>query len=73
MKLARAGAPNDPGYPQQWALPKIGWDQAYGVVPVGGSAKIAVLDTGVDAIHPDLAGRMAAGQSFVGSNPDSDP
>lgn len=73
VKLAKAGAPNDPGYAQQWALPKIGWDQAYGVVPVSGSARIAVLDTGVDAAHPDLAGRMAAGQSFTGGNPDSDP
>jgi len=73
VKLAKAGTPNDPGYAQQWALPRIGWDQAYGVVPVSGTAKIAVLDTGVDAAHPDLAGRMATGQSFVGGNPDSDP
>src|SRR4051812_9091919 len=26
------GAPSDPAYADQWALPKIGWDQAYGAV-----------------------------------------
>ena len=69
-----AGTPDDPAYAQQWALPQIGWDQAYGSVAIGGSAKIAVLDTGVDAAHPDLAGRMAAGQSYLaGGNANSDP
>ena len=72
--LAKAGTPNDPAYAQQWALPKIGWDQAYGTVAVNGSAKIAVLDTGVDATHPDLAGRLAAGQTFIpDGNPHNDP
>src|SRR5581483_8159205 len=72
VKVHRAGVPNDPGYAEQWALPKMGWDQAFGSVSIGGSTTIAVLDSGVDARHPDLAGRMAAGQSFTGGNPDSD-
>jgi len=72
VKLNKASTPDDPSFGQQWALPRIGWDQAYGVVPVNGSAKVAVLDTGVDAGHPDLSGRMAGGQSFVGGNADSD-
>src|SRR6266568_396637 len=37
------GAPSDPAYPNQWALPQIGWDQAYGSVSPSGSATIAVL------------------------------
>src|SRR6266550_9412331 len=41
-RVAKAGSPNDPLYAQQWALPKISWDHAYGVVPIPGSAKIAV-------------------------------
>jgi thermitase len=73
VKLKKSDAPNDPNYAQQWALPKIAWDQAYSSVAVSGSATIAVLDTGVDATHPDLAGRIAAGQSFVGGDPNSDP
>ncbi len=73
IKLEQAGAPNDPGYAQQWALPKIGWDKAYGVVPILGSAKIAVLDTGVDATHPDLVARVSTGKSFVGGVAGVDP
>ena len=72
-RVAKAGSPNDPLYEQQWALPKISWDQAYGVVPIPGSAKIAVLDTGVDATHPDLSGRTSPGQSFVGGSAETDP
>lgn len=72
IKLSKATTPNDPGYAQQWALPKIAWDQAYGTIPILGTATIAVLDTGVDATHPDLSGRIVPGQSFTGGNPDND-
>src|SRR3989441_2836706 len=72
-RVASAGSPNDPLYAQQWALPKISWDRAYGVVPITGSAKIAVLDTGVEATHPDLLGRTVPGRSFVGGLPEVDP
>jgi hypothetical protein len=78
IKLTKASTPDDPGYGQQWALPKIGWDQAYGVVSISGTAQIAVLDTGVDAAHPDLSGRMVVpGYSSLDGvttgDPDKDP
>src|SRR5213594_941757 len=48
--------PTDPLYlNHQWSLPKIGWDQVFGTVTPTGSAIVAILDTGVDAQHPDLA------------------
>jgi len=66
--------PNDPLYVNQWALPKIGWDQVFGVITPTGSAKVAVLDTGVDASHPELAGKVLAGTSILdGSNGMTDP
>src|SRR2546428_3629991 len=68
-----AGATNDPLYAQQWALPKIAWETAYANVPIVGTASIAVLDTGIDASHPDLAGRVILGTSFVGGDPTVDP
>ncbi len=71
--FSKAGDPNDPDYAQQWALPKISWDQAYTNVAINGSATIAVLDTGVDASHPDLSTHMVAGNSFVGGDANTDP
>ncbi len=66
--------PNDTAYGEQWSLPKIGWDQVYGNVTPSGSAVVAVLDTGVDASHPDLAGQLVAGTSILdGSAGTSDP
>src|SRR6266542_1519848 len=73
VQVSKAGTPNDPGFTKQWSLAKVSWDLAYGVVPISGSAKIAVLDTGVDASHPDLAGNVVGGQSFTGGNAGSDP
>jgi subtilisin family serine protease len=63
---------NDPSSADQWALTKINWAPAYSGIPIAGSATIAILDTGIDATHPDLAGRVSAGQSFVGGEPNSD-
>ena len=66
--------PVDPLYPMQWALPQIGWDQAFGAVVALGTATIAVLDTGIDASHPDLAGIVIPGTSILdGSDGRTDP
>ena len=43
------------------------------MVNPAGSATLAVLDTGVDASAPDLAGRLVQGWSFDGSDPGTDP
>ena len=64
--------PNDSNYGDQWALPKIGWDNVYGTSSPGGSAKVAILDTGVEGSHSDL--NIAAGTSILdGSDGRSDP
>ena len=66
--------PSDSGYASQWSLPKIGWDQVYGTVVPSGSAVVALLDTGVEASHPDLAGQLVAGTSILdGSAGITDP
>jgi subtilisin family serine protease len=67
-------APDDPAYADQWALPKIGWDTARDTVTPAGSAVVAVLDTGVDGSHGDLAGQLVAGTSVLeGGDPLVDP
>src|SRR5207253_3464482 len=66
--------PTDPLYPNQWALAKLGWDQVFGAVMPTGSAIVAILDTGVDAQHPDLAGNVIPGTSILdGSAGTTDP
>ena len=71
---ASEAMPADALYANQWALPKIGWDQTFGVITPTGSAKVAVLDTGVDASHPELAGKVVPGTSILdGSDGTTDP
>ncbi len=62
--------PNDPQYAGAWHLPRIGapaaWDRAQGE-----GVTIAILDSGVDATHPDLAERMVPGWNFYDNNGDA--
>ena len=65
---------NDPDYVEQWALPQIGWDLAYGTIAPSGFAKVAIIDTGIDGSHPDLASNVIPGTSILdGSNGLTDP
>ncbi len=67
-------APDDPGYADQWSLGRIGWDRVHDTLDPTGSVVVAVLDTGVDAEHSDLAGRLVSGVSLVpGGDPMADP
>ena len=66
-------APNDPAYPSQWNLKRIKWSKARKAVTPSGHATIAVLDTGIDAGHPDLAGRVVGSWSAFGTDATADP
>ncbi|HET7486637.1 MAG TPA: S8 family serine peptidase [Acidimicrobiales bacterium] len=61
----RLEVPDDPGYPSQWALPAVGapaaWDRSHG----SPSVVVAVVDSGVDGTHPDLAGKLLPGYDAV--------
>jgi hypothetical protein len=60
-----SATPTDSLYESQWALPKIAWDQVYGTVLPVGHADVAILDTGIDAAHPDLIGAIGPGISMI--------
>jgi subtilisin family serine protease len=65
-----AHAPNsDVG---QWNLIKEGAPRAWDLSR-GTGAEVAMIDSGVDGGHPDLAGRIAAAAAFGTSSPTSDP
>lgn len=59
------GLSNDQHIGVQWALPKIDWELVYGMITPRYTAKIALLDTGIDAAHPDLKANVIAGTSIL--------
>ncbi|MFZ4707965.1 MAG: S8 family serine peptidase, partial [Bacteroidales bacterium] len=51
--------PNDPLYPQQWYIPAVHADAVWDTVAGNDSTQIiAILDTGVDWLHPDLQNKI---------------
>lgn len=68
---AQGGTPNDPLYGRQWALERIGATCAWEAAPPR-DVIVAVVDSGVDMGHPDLAPHLRKdGFDFVDN--DSDP
>ena len=67
------GTANDPYFVQgsQWHLTKIQAPAAWDVTTGDSNIVVAVVDSGVTASHPDLAGKLLAGYDFVAN--DSDP
>lgn len=63
-----AVTPNDTYVSSQWHLPVISaplaWDSSRG----DASIVIAILDSGIDASHPDLSGKIVPGWNFAQNN-----
>ncbi len=61
--------PNDPLYPQQWGMPMIGANKMWDILKGDSRLIVAVIDTGVDYNHEDLAAvNEALGYDFVNND-----
>ncbi len=53
-----AHVPNDPFWPGMWHMQKIRADVAWDTAKGGASTVVAVMDTGLDTTHPDIAANV---------------
>jgi len=72
MKVQAQFVPNDPYWSMQWGPQKIEADWAWNTTVGDPSVLVAVVDTGIDYTHPDLAANyVPLGYDWV--NMDADP
>ena len=65
-----AFVPNDPQYADQWHLPNISAPEAWNETH-GSGVTIAILDSGANSAHTDLAGQILPGWNFYDNNDDT--
>lgn len=72
MKVQAQLVPNDPNWGLQWGPQRIEADWAWNTTVGSQDVLVAVVDTGIDYTHPDLAGNyVPLGYDWV--NMDADP
>ncbi len=55
VRVSHSGPPNDPRFSEQWGLTAINAPAAWKITRGSDEVVVAVIDTGVDYDHPDLA------------------
>lgn len=64
--------PDDTNFKQQWGLTKIQAPQAWNITHSANSIKIAILDSGIDSSHIDLASKVVDKLNFTDSTTTED-
>ncbi|SDJ24320.1 S8 family peptidase [Alteribacillus bidgolensis] len=64
--------PNDPLFSQQWGVMKVVAVRAWNITRGSTKVPIAVLDTGIDATHPDLQAKIILNANFSDSSSTQD-
>ncbi len=60
--------PDDSRFSEQWGMRKIEADKAWNVTQGSASIRIAICDTGIDASHVDLAGKVVDSWNFTSAS-----
>lgn len=68
-KVSATLAVNDPYIGSAWHIAKVGAPAAWDATQ-GAGVTIAILDSGINAAHPDLQGNLVAGYNVYGNNTD---
>lgn len=68
---AATAIPNDALFTSQWGLQLLELPGAWRLAPKGSTVPVAVLDSGVDASHPDLQGVVGSGIDLVNGDADA--
>ena len=68
VQAAAAYEPNDPLAAKQWHLEVDRAFDFWAAPPVLPAVRVAVIDSGIDAGHPDLEGAILDARSFVGGS-----
>jgi subtilisin family serine protease len=73
MHAVGAITPDDPELGREWGLARTRVNEAWDHTTGDPSIVVAVVDTGVDSTHPDLAGAVLPGVDLVGDGRTGDP
>ena len=60
--------PNNPDFTSQWHLAAINAGAAWNIKTGAAAVPIAMIDSGVDPTHPDMASKLISGWNFVASS-----
>ncbi|MBS7607479.1 MAG: S8 family serine peptidase [Candidatus Bathyarchaeia archaeon] len=63
--------PNDQYYSSEWHLQKIRAPEAWDITIGSSNIIVAILDSGIDSSHPDLANKLIQGYNFYNDNYDT--
>jgi subtilisin family serine protease len=64
-RVQALGGPSDPYLSRQWYHPLMRSSEGWASVTGSAAVTIAVIDSGADLSHPDLAARLLPGQDYV--------